>query len=426
MDLKDFFLDIWDRIVDLFYDLTDWVTPFWKRFTRHSGKSFRRLQGRFEELPARTKIIGGSIAGLVLLGVVLVVVLVGPKDKPAAEGESIRLASASTEFGAEEGQSYPVGDQQGQVEIVPESTLAPVSTPRPTPAATPNPILKRGMDSEEVKKLQETLMDLGYLDIDESTSHFGPATEDALKRFQRQVNFSDWLDVELEEDGVAGVQTLSILYSDDAPKYILKFGMEGDDITAMQRQLKGLGYMSATTGYFGEKTVEALKDFQDRNHLSVDGLAGSKTSDLLYSPEARESATKAKQARTKANIETMISVAKKQLGKPYVLGAEGPSKFDCSGLVYYCLSQAGSNRNRMNAAGYSRVSDWEKIEKMGDLKRGDLIFFYSNDYSKVGHVGIVLSSSEMIDASSSNGKVVRRSYTSSYWKKHFVCGRRPW
>ena len=59
-------------------------------------------------------------------------------------------------------------------------------------------------------------------------------------------------------------------------------------------------------------------------------------------------------------------------------------------------------------------------------KKGDLICFYSDNYSKIGHIGIVISSSMMIDASSSNGKVVRREYKTTYWKKHFYCGRRPW
>ena len=184
--------------------------------------------------------------------------------------------------------------------------------------------------------------------------------------------------------------------------------------------------MSATTGYYGEKTIAAIKEFQSRNSLSADGLAGTMTYELLYSPNAKESATKAKEARTKANISKMIEVAKDKLGCKYVLGNTGPNSFDCSGLVYYCLKQAGSNRRRLTAAGYSQVDDWEKITKMSNLKRGDLIFFYNNAYSKVGHVGIVVSSGEMIDASSANGKVVRRSYTSSYWKSHFVCGRRPW
>ena len=72
------------------------------------------------------------------------------------------------------------------------------------------------------------------------------------------------------------------------------------------------------------------------------------------------------------------------------------------------------------------MEDWTKLSSMSELKRGDLIFFYNNARSKVGHVGIVVREGEMIDASSANGKVVRRSYTTSYWRNHFVCGRRPW
>jgi cell wall-associated NlpC family hydrolase len=72
------------------------------------------------------------------------------------------------------------------------------------------------------------------------------------------------------------------------------------------------------------------------------------------------------------------------------------------------------------------VSDWKKISSMGDLEKGDLIFFWNSAKTKVGHVGIYIGGGRMIDASSGNGKVVKRSCTTSYWKKMFVCGRRPW
>ena len=147
---------------------------------------------------------------------------------------------------------------------------------------------------------------------------------------------------------------------------------------------------------------------------------------MLYSPKAKESPKKAAQKKTKANISKMIEVARSKLGCKYILGNTGPKSFDCSGLVYYCLKQAGSNRRRLTAAGYSQVDDWEKITDISKLKKGDLICFYSDNYSKIGHIGIVISSSMMIDASSSNGKVVRREYKTTYWKKHFYCGRRPW
>ena len=261
-------------------------------------------------------------------------------------------------------------------------------------------------------------MRLGYLDIDESTQYFGPATEDAVRRFQRQHD--------LDQDVIAGPKTLELIYSDEAKKYTLLEGMEGTDIDSFQRVLKELGYLSKVTGYYGTETIDAVKAFQERNGLSIDGKAGEKTFNLIYSPNAKPSATKAKEERRRANINTMIQVAKDQVGKKYVLGNEGPNSFDCSGLVYYCLKQAGSNRGRYNAAGYSQVSDWEKITSMSSLEKGDLLFFYNDSKTKVGHVGIYIGSGTMIDASSANGKVVRRSCTSSYWKNHFVCARRPW
>lgn len=304
--------------------------------------------------------------------------------------------------------------------------VTPSPTPLVTPTPTPDPTLKRGVESEAVRELQIRLMELGYLELDESTLLFGPATEAAVKLFQRQVCHTETIESKLDVDGVAGLQTLALIYSDDAPKYCVKEGMSGDDITHMQQQLVDLGYMRKCTGYYGDETIAAIKDFQSRNKLSADGLAGTATYDMLYSPNARESSSKANAARTTANISKMIEYAKDKLGCSYVLGNTGPNSFDCSGLVYYCLKQAGSNRRRLTAAGYSQVTDWEKISSMSSLKKGDLIFFYNNAKSKVGHVGIVISSGMMIDASSSNGKVVRRSYTTSTWKKLFVCGRRPW
>lgn len=378
----------------------------------------RSLKAKWNRLNDKGRLIViGSGAGIVaVLVLVIILVAVGGKDKAGEAGNESALLANVTE------------GPEGFIEITPSPTLniTPSSTPVPTPTPTPDPTLKRGDESPEVEALQVRLSELGYIELDETTQYFGPATEEGVRRFQRQVNFTESLGMTLEVDGIAGLNTLDIIYSDDAPKYCLLYGMEGDDITDMQDQLKDLGYMSAVTGNYLEKTVEALKDFQSENGLSSDGMCGPKTFELLYSDEALESPTKRKQARTRANINEMIAAAKEQLGDKYVLGAEGPDKFDCSGLVYYCLKEAGSNRRRLNAAGYSRVSDWEKIDSIYDLKKGDLIFFYNDSFSKIGHVGIVLNDEEMIDASNNRGKVVRRDYLTSYWKKHFYCGRRPW
>lgn len=299
----------------------------------------------------------------------------------------------------------------------PNAAASPEPTQEPTPTPTPDPTLKQGDQNERVQQLQERLMELGYLDIDETTQLYGPATEYAVELFQRQYA--------VEQDGVAGPDLLELIYSQDAKHYTLLQGTSGNDVDSLQRQLIDLGFMDTATGYYGTETIAAVKAFQKKNDLTDDGKTGPETLALLYSPNAVQSETKAKQETKRANILQVLETAEDQMGDPYVWGAQGPNSFDCSGLVYYCLKEAGSSRGRYNAAGYSQVGDWEKITSMDDLEKGDLLFFSTNGKS-VGHTGIYVGGGEMIDASSANGEVVQRSCKTDFWQSNFVVARRPW
>lgn len=378
-------------------------------------RSFHRSLRRFSRMNGRGKAIVLGAGGLVLVGLVLLIALPGKGKKPAElptmeENALITLPDGSTQ----------AAEASGEQVMAFSATPAPTPEPTPVPTPTPDPTLEKGMEGEEVKELQQRLMNLGFMTDDEPTEYFGSITKNAVELFQRQHG--------LQQDGIAGIHTLDMIYSSDAKHYTLLEGFEGTDVESFQRQLKDLGYLSKVTGYYGTETIEAVKSFQKENKLSQDGLAGEKTFNLINSDDAKPHPSVAKQKRRKANINKMIEVAKSKLGCKYILGAEGPKTFDCSGLVYYCLKEAGSNRRRLNAAGYSRVEDWEKITKLStsSLEKGDLLFFYNNGKTKVGHVGIYIGGGEMVDASSSNGKVVRRSCMTSYWKNHFVCARRPW
>ena len=87
------------------------------------------------------------------------------------------------------------------------------AAPTPAPTPTPTPVLKSGMQNEAVRQLQQRLCELGYLDIEEYTEKFGPATERAVRLFQRQNGLS--------EDGIAGEETLARIYADDAKECAL-------------------------------------------------------------------------------------------------------------------------------------------------------------------------------------------------------------
>ena len=58
-------------------------------------------------------------------------------------------------------------------------------------------------------------------------------------------------------------------------------GSTGDRVTSLQIALVALGYPIAVDGEYGPSTEAAVRDFQSRNGLEVDGIAGPNTQELL-------------------------------------------------------------------------------------------------------------------------------------------------
>lgn len=142
--------------------------------------------------------------------------------------------------------------------------------------------LKLNSTGKEVSALQTDLTTLGYYWA-QITGNFGEKTETAVKRFQEENG--------LTVDGVAGKKTLDAIAAAVAAKggsstgsttsttgSVLKLNSQGTKVSQLQTDLKQLGYYYAEiTGNFGEKTEAAVKEFQKRNDLTADGVAGAKT-----------------------------------------------------------------------------------------------------------------------------------------------------
>ncbi|MBC5995869.1 peptidoglycan endopeptidase [Romboutsia ilealis] len=122
----------------------------------------------------------------------------------------------------------------------------------------------------------------------------------------------------------------------------------------------------------------------------------------------------------KSNAATKaVALAKKQLGKPYGWGAEGPNSFDCSGLTYYVYKQNGITLPR---ASKSQASAGKSVSK-SNLKAGDLVFFNTNGKG-ISHVGIYIGDGKMIHSTKPGDVVKTTSINSSYYKNKFVTARR--
>ena len=102
------------------------------------------------------------------------------------------------------------------------------------------------------------------------TGNFGDSTEAAVIKLQ-EVNG-------LTQDGTVGRQTLNLIYSDEVKANMLAYGEKSEVVLAAQKRLFELGYMTSTPdGAYGDDTSIAIKAFQSKNDLVVDGYLGPGT-----------------------------------------------------------------------------------------------------------------------------------------------------
>lgn len=69
-----------------------------------------------------------------------------------------------------------------------------------------------------------------------------------------------------------------IFFRDNSVEALSKYGSRGDEVVTIQTKLKRWGYYSGNIdGIYGTQTVNAVKYFQSKNGLTVDGIAGPAT-----------------------------------------------------------------------------------------------------------------------------------------------------
>ncbi len=109
-------------------------------------------------------------------------------------------------------------------------------------------------------------------------------------------NFTGYIRSDLIESNIpSGTQTIETtlppVLSAGTDRNLLKMGMRGEDVLAVQQMLLRLRYDVGTPdGVFGKRTKQAIIEFQTDYGLTRDGIVGKKTFDTLYAA-AQESGT---------------------------------------------------------------------------------------------------------------------------------------
>ncbi len=86
----------------------------------------------------------------------------------------------------------------------------------------------------------------------------------------------------------------NILFTNNEVEALSKYGSRGSEVTQIQTKLKRWGYYNGNVdGIYGTQTVNAVKSFQRKNGLAVDGIAGKKTLEAMgiYSSSSSSSSS---------------------------------------------------------------------------------------------------------------------------------------
>jgi peptidoglycan hydrolase-like protein with peptidoglycan-binding domain len=138
--------------------------------------------------------------------------------------------------------------------------------------------LRRGSRGPEVQRLQEELLDIGYLtraQLQTGPGLFGPQTEAALKNFQR--------DNHLAASGEFDAETQAAFAELNAG---VRLGSRGEVVRGLQDRLVEIGAMTVAQvtsgpGLFGPQTDAALKTFQRNHGIEPTGVLTDQTYQAL-------------------------------------------------------------------------------------------------------------------------------------------------
>ena len=131
---------------------------------------------------------------------------VGQTSDTGAEDSKVRWATVNTAIAQLESATSA---QELTAILNGERVIVAASpTPSPTPEAIVYASLQKGDKNDDVLKMQNRLYELGFL-LDDRDGAFGKNTQTAVKAFQQAAG--------LEVTGIANNETLTLLYSDNAP-----------------------------------------------------------------------------------------------------------------------------------------------------------------------------------------------------------------
>lgn len=251
--------------------------------------------------------------------------------------------------------------------------------------------VKKGSKGKSAKAAECLLKKAGYSGI-KTNGKFSAREVKAVKKFQGKVKLS--------KSGTIGRRTWTALLARGS-KPTLRYGERGGSVKRLQTALTASGRKLPPTGYFGPMTRNAVKSIQRSQGWKQTGKAtrgvwkalqaGADVKVKTSKPKKKKKKSTSSSSKGSSKGATALAYAKRQIGDRYGYGGDGPGTWDCSGLTMAAYRKAGVKLPH-SAGGQFRKG--KKVSK-SNLKKGDLVFFYSG----ISHVGIYAGNGKVLHAS---------------------------
>ena len=137
-----------------------------------------------------------------------------------------------------------------------------------------------GALAEAEKATKETVAETQQSASEQKTEEASSAAEETKTEEKKTDDKKDGASAETsgKKTGATESTSAAIAYGSRT----MKKDSKGEDVKLLQRYLTELNlYSGSVTGNYGSRTEDAVKAFQRKNGLSVDGKAGAKTAALL-------------------------------------------------------------------------------------------------------------------------------------------------
>ncbi|HYN94658.1 MAG TPA: NlpC/P60 family protein [Pilimelia sp.] len=188
---------------------------------------------------------------------------------------------------------------------------------------------------------------------------------------------------------------------------------------AKARQQAATGRYTALQATFTQRTTSLLQ-LKQRNESQLVEIERQREANeqQLGSQFVGTGSVDGLQAHEKARAAVRFALA--QLGEEYLWGAEGPNRWDCSGLMWGAYRSVGVTLPRVSRDQYQGTK--HRSVSRTALLPGDLLFFSSSptDAGKIHHVGMYVGGGRMVHSPTSNDVV---KVSTVWWSRFFAATR---